>query len=79
MPSLRQNVSRTIPGSARWSFTLIKKLALLAFPAAFAFAFTPNASVADGKTVYADSCAKCHGDDGKGATKMGQTRRTRLH
>jgi len=50
----------------------MKKLALLAIPAAFALAFTTNAFAADGKTVYAESCAKCHGDDGKGATKMGQ-------
>jgi len=50
----------------------MKKLALLAIPAAFALAFTTNAFAADGKTVYADSCAKCHGDDGKGQTKMGQ-------
>lgn len=50
----------------------MKKLALLAIPAAFALACTPHALAADGKTVYAESCAKCHGDDGKGATKMGQ-------
>ena len=50
----------------------MKKLALLAIPAALALAFTTTAMAADGKTVYADSCAKCHGDDGKGATKMGQ-------
>jgi len=47
-----------------------KKLALLALPAAFALALTTNA-FADGQSVYADSCAKCHGADGKGATKMG--------
>jgi len=27
---------------------------------------------ADGKAVFTDSCVKCHGDDGKGQTKMGQ-------
>ena len=33
-------------------------------------AFTPAVRAAD-SAVYADNCAKCHGDDGKGATKMG--------
>src|SRR2546430_3660121 len=49
----------------------MKKL-LFTIPAALAFAFTMNTYGAYGKAVYADNCAKCHGDDGKGQTKMGQ-------
>jgi cytochrome c5 len=49
----------------------MKKLALLALPAAFALALTTTSAFADGQSVYGDNCAKCHGDDGKGATKMG--------
>ena len=49
----------------------MKKLAFLVVPAALTLAFAPNA-FADGKDVYTDNCAKCHGDDGKGQTKMGQ-------
>ncbi|MFO1487658.1 MAG: cytochrome c [Verrucomicrobiota bacterium] len=30
------------------------------------------ASAADGKELWKDKCLKCHGEDGKGQTKMGQ-------
>jgi len=39
--------------------------ALLAIPAVSAYA-------ADAKAAYAKDCAKCHGEDGKGETKMGK-------
>lgn len=47
------------------------KLIIGLFIAMAIVAFTPMSHAADGKVVYGDSCAKCHGDDGKGATKMG--------
>src|SRR5512147_2929135 len=31
-----------------------------------------SASAADAKATYEKDCAKCHGPDGKGQTKMGQ-------
>ena len=31
-----------------------------------------SAHAADAKAAYEQNCAKCHGADGKGATKMGQ-------
>jgi cytochrome c551/c552 len=31
-----------------------------------------SATAEDAKTLYDKGCAKCHGEDGKGQTKMGQ-------
>ena len=49
---------------------LMKKLILLAV--AISFAAVMTAGAADAKENYDKSCAKCHGADGKGQTKMGQ-------
>jgi len=48
----------------------MKKIILLA--AALGFSAAIPASAADAKENWANLCAKCHGDDGKGATKMGE-------
>ena len=48
----------------------MKKILILAI--AFGFAAATVASAADAKENYDKSCAKCHGADGKGQTKMGQ-------
>lgn len=45
--------------------TLIVGLAILAFGAL-------TAGAADAKAIYEKDCAKCHGPDGKGDTKMGK-------
>ena len=37
-----------------------------------AVAFAACSAMADSKETYNKSCAKCHGEDGKGQTKMGQ-------
>ena len=48
----------------------MKKLILLAVVLSFSAAIT--ASAAEAKETYEKSCAKCHGVDGKGQTKMGR-------
>jgi cytochrome c553 len=45
--------------------TLLMLVAVLAIPAMAARA-------ADAKAAYVKDCAKCHGEDGKGETKMGK-------
>jgi len=48
----------------------MKKTILLVL--AFGAAALLSASAADVKEVYEKNCAKCHGPDGKGDTKMGK-------
>jgi mono/diheme cytochrome c family protein len=48
----------------------MKKILLLTIAAVALAALSARAG--DAKSIYADSCAKCHGADGKGDTKMGQ-------
>lgn len=48
----------------------MKKIVLLA--AIFGFAAAITASAADTKETWEKTCAKCHGADGKGQTKIGQ-------
>jgi cytochrome c553 len=53
----------------------MKKNLLLAVAAALAF--TPRIFAADGAAIYSDTCAQCHGDDGKGKTKKGERLKVR--
>jgi mono/diheme cytochrome c family protein len=48
----------------------MKKLLTIGFVAMVGSALTALAG--DGKAIYEKDCAKCHGQDGKGQTKMGQ-------
>jgi mono/diheme cytochrome c family protein len=50
--------------------THMKKLIVLGFALLIAGAVSANA--ADGKAIFEKDCAKCHGADGKGKTKMGE-------
>ena len=49
---------------------LMKKLLVLSIAAMTVAALSARAD--DAKTIYDNSCAKCHGADGKGDTKIGQ-------
>ena len=48
----------------------MKKLLILTIAMAGLLALSARA--ADGKALYEEKCAKCHGADGKGETKMGK-------
>jgi cytochrome c553 len=48
----------------------MKKLLTLTFAVLVGMAL--NANAADAKALYDKECAKCHGADGKGDTKMGK-------
>src|SRR5512140_1129245 len=45
---------------------------LLVLGAALMIAGAVSARAADAKEIYEKDCAKCHGQDGKGETKMGK-------
>ena len=45
---------------------------LLVFAAVLTFAGSMTLRAADAKEVWDKDCAKCHGADGKGKTKMGE-------
>ena len=49
----------------------MKKHTLVALIAAVGMLSLGSAVRAADATAYNDNCAKCHGEDGKGATKMG--------
>jgi len=50
----------------------MKKLLTISISIAFLAGMASSAAAADAKAIYEKSCAKCHGADGKGDTKMGK-------
>jgi cytochrome c553 len=57
-------------GFARTTEKIMKKLLVLGIAILAVTAL--NARADDAKTIYENDCAKCHGTDGKGDTKMGK-------
>jgi len=45
---------------------------IIVMGAALLIAGAVSARAADAKEIFAKDCAKCHGEDGKGKTKMGE-------
>lgn len=62
--------ARPRPGKTKGKAEGMKKLIALGLSMFVVPAFVAGA--ADAKTTYDKDCAKCHGKDGKGDTKMGQ-------
>jgi len=50
----------------------MKKLLTISIAIFVGAALSPRLFGADAKAIYEKDCAKCHGADGKGQTKMGQ-------
>jgi mono/diheme cytochrome c family protein len=64
--------SRPVPGAKLRKQLKMRMKKLVTLTIAVLGAAALSASAADGKALYEKDCAKCHGVDGKGGTKMGQ-------
>lgn len=51
---------------------MMRKVLFLSLTAVALVGFTGVARAADGAELYKKKCATCHGEDGKGKTKMGE-------